>query len=285
MKSKRIYLVFALLFTALSAAFVFQNCAPNKFSSANFGQSISNSIGASHLSSRADGTVYAQDDTLIAVRPEVTFVGGSGSSGSGGSAATPNPTPTPLPQASFGGGSAPSGNSNVGSYTPSEPKAPLPSNPYVGTTGSNQGLSYNDAIKLRKAILDSGRFPFIYNDASGGFTVISISASDSLYWQPIQAIKAIQHDGDWSKIVGYKVNDVSAALGYMPNDIYNACINSGLVVNSKTNGLIVGTAASLGCKTGTFNERGSTVKWACNCAGDFSGWNGMGAANCYQKLQ
>ena len=102
---------------------------------------------------------------------------------------------------------------------------------------------------------------------------------------PIDALKSRLNGSDWGQFVGYDVNVVAAALGYMPNDMYRACVNSGLVVNRVTNGGIVGTSASLGCKTGAYqlHPNGQIVQWSCNCSGNFSGWNTMGAANCYQK--
>ena len=268
----------------------FQNCAPSKLTAAKIGNNFSKTLGTTNLASTATtnpqasaaGTYPANSPQVPVAQPTPTplptpeFTNPTPTP-----LPTPvftNPTPAPAPAPSFGPG--PSTPSTI-SFTPSEPQS---SHPYTGAPLNNTGLSYNDAIALRKKILDSGKFPYIYTDASGGFSVIPIFPADATIWDPIQVIKGIPHDGDWSKIVGYQINHVAAALGYMPNDIYNACINSGLVVNSRSNGYIVGTALAQGCKTGTFIERGSTVKWSCNCSGDFSSWNGMGAPNCYQKL-
>lgn len=202
--------------------------------------------------------------------------------------ATPSSSAT-LPPATSDDGSGSSSIPNTPRYnfqfTPSEPQRQMMGAPGMSTQPQpNEGLSYNDANRLRQMIVDLGGVPRVYVDSSGGYTVFWIDEGDGSFWQPIQAIRSIPaNTTDWSKIVGYKINDVGSAFGYMPSDVYNASISSGLFVTSATNGTIEGVSPAMGCKTGTFFENGSTIKWSCHCSDDFSGWDQVGPKNCYRK--
>ncbi len=295
MKSKRIYFFFSFIILGLAGVFIFQNCAPNKLSSANFSRNISSSLGVANVASRTpintNNTAAVQQQQNAQTNTPAPAAAVTATPTSAPVVATPAPVVTSAPPAaSFGGGSASSTASGPTNpiysiqFTPSDAQASAGTPWWVA--GNNKGLSYNDAVKLRQIILDKGGLPYVYNDLSEGFTVFAINETDGSYWQPIQAIKAIpQNTGDWSKIVGYRINDIAAALGYMPNDTYRACVNSGLIVTTVQNGTVDGTSPSMGCKSGTFIDHGSTIKWSCNCAGDFSGWYEVGGAanNCYRK--
>lgn len=175
-------------------------------------------------------------------------------------------------------------------FVRNDPQAESARNP-MGVLNSNEGLSHNDAVNLRQILIKTGYFPYVsvdgtFPDGSNSFKVASIETADYM-GSTVQKIKAITKDGDLARLVGYKINAVAAAHGYMPDDVYNVLINRGLVISNESNGQIEATTSVLGCKAGSYGDSNS-IKWSCNCPGDFSSWSSVDnvrAPNCYQKVQ